>query len=158
MKELPQYLAYMAILSMPVESEALFNKGAEHQAGKIPQWSVENNSIVESHGDYPAMESLHQVPVGIRFEFLRDLWRQDIGRDSSLTNITKNKYYSQIIELKTPVVPYILKELQVRPGPWFFALRSIIKDDSPKIPNEYIGNFKKMSEVWVEWGKHRGMI
>jgi hypothetical protein len=88
------------------------------------------------------------------FNELVNKWREDIGAESSLTNITGNINYLRIIALGKPVVPLILKELQRQPAPWFVALRAITGELN--VGKEYTGNFKKIAEAWVNWCNKNG--
>ncbi|MCE0482892.1 MAG: hypothetical protein LV479_01485 [Methylacidiphilales bacterium] len=83
-------------------------------------------------------------------------WREEIGAESSLSKITGNINYLKIIKLGIRAVPLILKELQSEPAPWFLALR-VLTDDS-EVGRSTPGDFKKMSEEWILWGKERGYI
>jgi hypothetical protein len=49
-----------------------------------------------------------------------------------------------------------LQELERRSGHWFLALRSITGDDP--VRGEDSGNFERMRESWLIWGRERGLI
>ena len=91
-----------------------------------------------------------------QFREYADKWYAETVRDSSITRILSNENYLRVIELGTPVVPFILKELQSRPRPWFLVLRILTKHKD--IGRGYPGNFEKMAEAWINWGKECGII
>jgi hypothetical protein len=53
-------------------------------------------------------------------------------------------------------IPLILRELQVRPGYWFAALKAITKQ-TPVPPGDQT-NPKRAREAWLKWGEERGFI
>jgi len=50
----------------------------------------------------------------------------------------------------------ILRELQKEPAPWFLALRVITGEDT--VGRNDAGNFSKMADAWLTWGRERGYI
>ena len=64
--------------------------------------------------------------------------------------------YQQIIGMGITAIPFILREMAVKPGQWFWALKSISGED-PVAP-ECRGNVKEMTNAWLKWGKERGYI
>jgi hypothetical protein len=91
-----------------------------------------------------------------QFYELASRWREEIGPDSSLSNITSNINYLRVISLGLGVVPFILQDLQREPAPWFVALRAITGNDT--IGAEYPGNFKKKAAAWLDWGRAEGLL
>jgi len=91
-----------------------------------------------------------------KFRYYASKWKEEIGGDSSLTNITSNMNYLRIIRIGDKAIPFILQELQQEPAPWFVALRAISEDDS--VGRDSPGNFRKMAAAWIQWGKDRGYI
>jgi hypothetical protein len=89
------------------------------------------------------------------FRKYADKWYAETIRDSSISRMTSNVNYLKVIKLGTPVIPLILRELQSAPAPWFLALRVLTEEEVGK---EYAGNFEKIAEAWVSWGKERGLI
>lgn len=90
------------------------------------------------------------------FHELVDEWREGTRLTSSLTDIVLHPAYQSIIGLGPGAVPLILRELQDRPAPWFWAL-SYITRVNPAKPED-AGRFHKMTEAWLEWGKQQGLI
>lgn len=92
----------------------------------------------------------------VKFRYYAAKWKEEIGGDSSLTNITSNMNYLRIIRIGNEAIPLILRELQQGPAPWFVALRAISEEDS--IGRDSPGDFRKMAAAWIQWGKDRGYI
>jgi hypothetical protein len=53
-------------------------------------------------------------------------------------------------------VPLILEDMEKQPYDWFFALRSITGENP--VPANAAGDVKRMSALWVAWGKRNGFI
>ncbi len=64
--------------------------------------------------------------------------------------------YQQIIGLGREAVPFILKEYQLRPHHWWWALESIT-GENPTTP-QMKGDFQAIRMAWLDWGKRRGYI
>ncbi|MCA1716885.1 MAG: hypothetical protein LC781_08565 [Actinobacteria bacterium] len=90
------------------------------------------------------------------FHELVDEWRAGTRLTSSLTDVVLHPAYQTIIGLGPGAVPLILRELQDRPAPWFWALSYITRADPVK--PEDAGRLKKMTEAWLEWGRQRDLI
>jgi hypothetical protein len=91
-----------------------------------------------------------------KFRYYASKWKEEIGGESSLTNITNNMNYLRIIRIGAEAIPLILQELQQHPAPWFVALRAITEDDS--VGRNSPGNFRAMAAAWIQWGKDHGHI
>jgi len=102
----------------------------------------------------------HSQPRGAtleaKFNALTDAWLSDTFGDSSLTRMTSNINYLSIIALGQKVVPLILRRLQIAPEPWFVALMALTGERS--IGLQYSGNFNKIANAWLEWGRSRGLL
>jgi hypothetical protein len=96
-------------------------------------------------------------PLEERFWTLVRSWKKEIAFESSLTEILMNHNYLKIIGLGPHALPLILEALQREPDMWFLALESIAGED-PAASEENTGDFKKISEIWLEWGRDRGFI
>ena len=75
---------------------------------------------------------------------------------SSLSKKFQHPAYRQIVGMGDKALPWILRELQDRPGHWFEALRAIARK-SP-VPSEDRADPKKARAAWLKWGKDRGLI
>jgi len=90
------------------------------------------------------------------FALLSRRWREDVGAESSLTRITGNMNYLRIIALGWKAVPWILRDLQREPAPWFLALRAITGEET--VGREHSGNFRSMADAWLAWGQRHGYV
>ena len=90
------------------------------------------------------------------FRALKDRWLRETRFVSSDTDIVLNEAYQQIIGLGPVALPVILRELQNELGLWFWALKSISREDP--VPPEDLGNVPRMAESWIRWGIERGFI
>lgn len=90
------------------------------------------------------------------FGRLAEWWRSETGLMSSIEDKTLHPAYQQIIGMGPDAIPLILRELQRRPGHWFWALNAITREEP--IGPEDVGNVRKMTEAWLEWGRERGYI
>jgi len=86
----------------------------------------------------------------LRFDTLKKAWENDTAFLSSITEIAMHPAYQQIIGMGPIAIPFVLLELQTRPGHWFWALKSITGEDP--VPSESRGKVNEMTEAWINWG------
>jgi hypothetical protein len=91
-----------------------------------------------------------------RFRRLASDWRRETINLSSSTRMVMHRAYQQIIGMGPAAVPLILRELQVRPDWWFWALQAITEADP--VPPEAHGSLEQMTAAWIEWGHHHGYL
>lgn len=92
----------------------------------------------------------------VRFLVLKMKWERGTAHLSSATEMAMHPAYQQIIGMGPTVIPFMLAELKVRPGRWFWALKAITGDD-PVSP-EHRGRVKQMAQDWLGWGKRQGYL
>ncbi len=132
-----------------------------HEAPMCPQkrfsadWWKKGESFSYSETE-PKVAVEARSSVETEFNELARTWYEEIGAESSLSKITSNINYLRIIALGKSVVPYILRNLQKQPAPWFIALRAITGELN--IGKEYGGNFRKIADAWLEWGYQTGCL
>lgn len=99
---------------------------------------------------------LSPVPetVEARFRRLEQTWLDEVGFSSSSTVLQEHPAFQEIIRLGQPVVPLMLRDLEVRPGLWVWALPEITGADPVPVTDR--GNIAKMSAVWLQWGRVNG--
>ena len=88
------------------------------------------------------------------FQELADQWRRETAHLSLAIKKVMHPAYQRIIGLGPNAVPLILRELQRRPGHWFWALKAITGDD-PAQPEDTIS---QAAQAWLRWGKERRYI
>lgn len=91
-----------------------------------------------------------------KFRRLADRWSDETQLVSSLTEIVLHPAYQQVIGMGEAAVPLILNELQDDPAPWFWALQSITGENP--VPEDDAGQFRKMADAWLRWGRIRGYL
>lgn len=92
-------------------------------------------------------------PLEETFNKLAEKWRAETRYLSAIDDIVLNRTYQSIIGMGPEVVPLLLRELQKRQHLWFWALRAITRED-PVQPGD-VGNVRKMSEAWLNWGREK---
>jgi hypothetical protein len=97
-----------------------------------------------------------QDNIESEFKSLSAKWREEIGPDSSLSNIISSINYLRVISMGKKVVPFILQELEREPAPWFVALQAITGENP--VDQQLAGNFPKIAQAWLQWGRERGFI
>lgn len=161
----------LAEKSLPQRNRKTYSGGffQSHKPTKRLQDKAEEYFSGASHGKfqfskYLATENKQVTLISIpaatdiagEFRLLANDWYEETGPESSLTRITGNPNYLRIIALGKRAIPLILRELQKEPAPWFVALRALTGEQM--IGKEHVGNFSKMAEAWVSWGKAQKLI
>jgi hypothetical protein len=137
--------------------------GAVCVAGALRQWYSDNNTLTfsapattttEIQQSYSApQDPLPSEEEQALFQRLANKWRQETLDSSSLTEIVAHPAYLQIIAMGKTATPLILSELAKRPNHWFVALAAISRTNP--VPPKDAGNLKKMTEIWLKWGRER---
>ena len=100
----------------------------------------------------------NQYP-GDEFQQLVEEWRMQRGVSSSITEGVLCSAYQGIIGMGTAAVPLLLRQLEAEgndPDQWFWALRAITR--CQPVPEEDFGNFSKMAQSWLKWGRQSGYV
>ena len=93
-----------------------------------------------------------------RFNALVEKWTAAVENMSSLTQMVSERSYLQIIAMGEAAVPFLFRELELRPDYWFTALQAILNvAPDPALPG-HRGNLEEMANDWIEWGKREGYI
>jgi hypothetical protein len=87
---------------------------------------------------------------------LESQWHSDTQFLSDAGRIINHPAFQQIIALGKEVVPLLLRDLQVRPSLWVWALPEITGENP--VPASDAGNIRKMSDAWVQWGRAQGLL
>ena len=85
-----------------------------------------------------------------------DSWLADTMFTSSVSEMTALPSYRAIVRLGTFAVPFLLSELERRPADWFLALAEITKSDP--VPPDARGDFDRVRDSWLDWGRSHGFI
>jgi hypothetical protein len=98
--------------------------------------------------------TLTSKEIEIIFQELVNQWQQETRGVSSSTELILHPAYQQIIGMGREVVPLLLRELEKKSGRWFWALKSITRQDP--VPLELRGKTKEMIKIWLDWGRKNG--
>jgi hypothetical protein len=79
-----------------------------------------------------------------------------VATGSNLGDFPAGREYQQIIGLGEAAIPLLLKELEKKSGHWFWALKSISRED-PVLP-ESRGRISEMTQAWMDWGQAKDYI
>jgi hypothetical protein len=85
-----------------------------------------------------------------KFNALVAEWRRLRETGSSTDNLV-NDAYGQIVAMRWPVVPLLLREVEAQSGHWFTALKWIT--GLTLVTPDMRGNVRAMRDVWLRWGK-----
>lgn len=113
---------------------------------------VESLSSATSHYTEPISQTL--TPQ--KFARLAATWEHDNALLSSIKDMALLPAYQEIIGMGERAIPLILRQMQARPDHWFWALKAISGENPVK--EEHRGDFEKMTQDWIEWGKQKGYM
>lgn len=128
----------------------------ESLAQAILSLSEDERSLLEQKldGERKSTSSSKQVELEAAFQTLVKQWREENHGVSSTNQMSMHSAYQQIIGMGDTIVPLLLRELEKKSGQWFWALKSITREDP--VPPENRGKTKEMIKAWLEWGRQRG--
>ncbi len=105
----------------------------------------------------PGKQTPATVPeesIEAKFQRLATVWRAETAYVSSSSDLVAHPAFQEIVGMGPAVIPLVLRELANRTGHWHRALRRIIGADP--VPPEDRGNFDRIAETWLRWGKEQG--
>jgi hypothetical protein len=88
------------------------------------------------------------------FARLAEEWRDETAIYSSVTQKAMHPAYQRIIGMGPAALPLIFRELERRPGHWFWALRAITGENP--VRREDAGDLDKMTEAWLAYAREHG--
>ena len=103
---------------------------------------------------YRYRSTFRDVDLEATFTSLVNQWHEENRGVSSINQMSMHPAYQQIIGMGKAVIPLLLRELENKSGHWFWALKSISREDP--VPSKYRGKVKEMTKAWLEWGRQRG--
>ena len=124
--------------------------------GVSPQSSQirENIRAIALHGSLPTFNTRRTFAE--RFRQLANRWRAETSWLSSTTAIAMHPAYQEIIGMGEGALPHILEDLRDNSGDWYWALKSISKDDP--VPPRDRGKTNRMKAAWLRWGSIKGLV
>ncbi len=99
-------------------------------------------------------QARQQEELEATFDRLVTQWKTETRGVSSTEQLSMNPAYQQIIGMGGDAIPLLLRELEKKSGRWFWALKSITRED-PVAPEQQ-GNTKAMVSAWLNWGREKG--
>jgi len=114
------------------------------------------SAIIQLNGAPTIIERSAIETVEQKFERLKAAWLKGVATTSSLDRILQHPAYQDIIIMGPEVTPFILKDLEASPKPWFYALWKIEGVDP--IPASAAGNLRRMTRAWLKWGGDAGRM
>jgi hypothetical protein len=79
-------------------------------------------------------------------------WQRDTRYESSLMRIVLHPGYQAIIGMGVDAIPFILDDLRLQGGHWFWALHAITQAD----PTQQGGDLEAARLAWLNWGETHG--
>ena len=89
-----------------------------------------------------------------KFDNLVEAWREERRATSSPIKVVMCPSYQKIIGMGKTAIPLIFRQLEAegnKPDMWFWALRALT--EANPVTDDIKGNFVKMAEAWLEWGR-----
>ena len=90
-----------------------------------------------------------------QFHHLAEIVREECAHLSSVREVVMHSAYQQIVGMGPQVLPLLLRELEDRPGHWFWALRAIVKEDP--VRSDHQGVVAEMTKDWLNWAHRKGL-
>jgi len=115
---------------------------------------VVKDDIIETYNYFAV--PLSRETIQSKFRNLAATWKFDNVVTSSPSSLVSDQSYQEIIGMGPTILPHLLEELRNNPDEWFWALRAIAQENPVK--PEHQGNFKAMTNDWIQWGKEKGHI
>jgi hypothetical protein len=116
-------------------------------------WHSYENVNLEST-DPLSIATTQRIPdIERKFMQLVSWWRSDT-LIATLPQMFRHPAYEAMISLGWPAVPYILAEMNQRPGHWFVALHAITGID----PSPEGATFDEAVVAWMAWGRSQELI
>lgn len=89
-----------------------------------------------------------------KFNALAAKWDSETGHMSSIGDMALNSAYQRIIGMGVAAVPFLLREMELRPNHWHWALNAITEQNP--VPEEHYGRLDLIAKDWVKWGREQG--
>ena len=100
------------------------------------------------------MSTNQKTELETTFHSLVEQWKSETRGISSTEQMSVHPAYQQIIGMGRDVIPLLLRELENNSGRWFWALKSISREE-PVTPEQQ-GKTKEMIAAWLNWGREKG--
>jgi hypothetical protein len=111
-----------------------------------------NVSLGQMHSSGTDQETIG-IDHGQKFANYKTQWLAQAQLLSRQKDMVALLAYLQIIGMGREALPYLLRELEIRPNWWFVALQAITSEDP--VPEEHYGDLIAMTKDWLELAKQR---
>jgi hypothetical protein len=92
-----------------------------------------------------------------QFTKLAEIWQDETKYSSFLNVSTKHPAFREIVQLREPVVPYILDRIIQKPD-WTILAIPIITGEWPNTRPQSRGRLPLLTEDTLKWGYRRGYL
>jgi hypothetical protein len=164
---------YMARLWSGSQAQSRFTKTTLFDEPQLHVSDIEQNRLPETtpiwftyflgtHRGLTSTTSTSRIcwPATATSGQLRQLGKKlsrETGHLGTAREIAKHPAYSEIIQMGTQAIPFILEELKRKPAIyWLMALKKI--SGASPVPPAHAGKMKDMVAAWLEWGKAGGYL
>jgi len=90
-----------------------------------------------------------------KFTRLAAQWKEETSHLSNLQQRMRHPAHQEILAMGRAAIPLLIRELVNDPDDWFCALEELTGGGNP-IPEEFYGDFERMTEAWIQWGRDKG--
>jgi uncharacterized protein (DUF433 family) len=114
--------------------------------------SAIEQDIAEEDGAYEQWQKMARPSsdsIEALFQKLVNEWRKETAHLSLIAKKVMHPAYQRIIGLGPRAIPLILRELEQKPGFWFWALQALTGED-PASPDATVD---ETAQAWLQWGK-----
>jgi hypothetical protein len=113
--------------------------------------------LARACGAFPIIQAFRDAKrqsANKRFGELVKMWKASQGNVSSISRMTADPSYREIIRMGDAAISLLLGELQKQPDHWFSALQTITGENP--VPKAKWGKLSAMADSWIEWGRKHG--
>jgi len=128
--------------------------GGDSEIDKLPSNLREMIQQLSLSEESASASSRQKTELETTFYQLVEQWKSETRGISSTEQLSVHPAYQQIIGMGRDVIPLLLRELEKNSGRWFWALKSISREE-PVTP-EQRGKTKEMISAWLNWGREKG--
>ncbi|NCX95623.1 MAG: hypothetical protein EBX41_04300 [Chitinophagia bacterium] len=100
--------------------------------------------------------SLDTQSLEAKFLQYKEIWENETLLLSDTSKIISHPAYLNIIRLGSPVLPFILKDMEQTQNHWFFALQQITGENP--VLKEHSGNIEEMINDWLNWANEKQIV
>ena len=115
-----------------------------------------DNQVAELRSNIRFVRASSGPSLAEQFATLTQQWEDETGHLSSIEAMVLNKAYQRVIGMGLAAVPLLLREMELRPHHWHWALCAITGEDP--VAYEHHGRVDLTARDWVDWGRAQGYV